>query len=551
MRRFFAPASLAACIWLAAGGVAAAQNGDTAETRPASTTWFGDTGLWFVPTGEILPDGKWSISGYRLNVDREQGLTDISHFIGTFGVGIGDRVEVFGSVRVDTRIRRVTRPLFDPTDPNNGGVVNEYPLVTDFWNDDHFGDLVVGAKFNIASEHRQQPAALAVRGSIKVPTGDEDAGKSTGEPDVMVDVIVSKNIQERVEFSGFGGILVRGEPNGITLGNGIRWGVGAGFPTGGPITLFAELHGEAPLDDDVTLTTALTGVDGTLSPLTSAISTPIDFLFGAQWQSSAGTFVGAGFSYAVAQERGTQGTTGNILGFQVRIGHHPGVRRYVAPPPPPPEPDPPPVNRPPTVTAQCDPCEVQVGETSNVTATANDPDNDPLTYRWSAPTGTLNPNDQPSATWTAPNQSGPVPISVTVDDGRGGTASDTVTVQVSDPPAPPAREYSFEDVHFGFDRYTLRPGATRILDEAVAAMNDDAGLNLEIEGHTCNIGTSEYNQALGERRATAVRDYLTSRGIAAGRLRTVTFGEERPLHDNAREETRRLNRRAALVVRLQ
>ncbi len=106
-------------------------------------------------------------------------------------------------------------------------------------------------------------------------------------------------------------------------------------------------------------------------------------------------------------------------------------------------------------------------------------------------------------------------------------------------------------MHFDFDRFTLRQGVTRILDEVVAAMNDDADLNLEIEGHTCNIGTSEYNQALGERRATAVHDYLTGRGIPAGRLRTVTFGEERPMHDNAREETRRLNRRAALVVRLQ
>ena len=97
MRRFLAPASLAACIWLAASGVATAQDGD-AETRPGSTTWFGDTGLWFVPTGEILPSGTWSISGYRANIDRAQGLTDISHFIGTVGVGIGDRVEVFGSV---------------------------------------------------------------------------------------------------------------------------------------------------------------------------------------------------------------------------------------------------------------------------------------------------------------------------------------------------------------------------------------------------------------------------------------------------------------------
>ena len=55
MKRFLGPASLAACIWLAGGGMASAQDGD-ADTRPGSTTWFGDTGLWFVPTGEILPD---------------------------------------------------------------------------------------------------------------------------------------------------------------------------------------------------------------------------------------------------------------------------------------------------------------------------------------------------------------------------------------------------------------------------------------------------------------------------------------------------------------
>ena len=112
------------------------------------------------------------------------------------------------------------------------------------------------------------------------------------------------------------------------------------------------------------------------------------------------------------------------------------------------------------------------------------------------------------------------------------------------------REYKFEDVHFDFDRYSLRTEATRVLDEAIRAMTDNPELNIEVEGHTCNIGTAEYNLALGERRAMSVRDYLVSRGVAAGRLRTVSYGEERPKHDNAREETRRLNRRAALVVRL-
>ena len=90
-----------------------------------------------------------------------------------------------------------------------------------------------------------------------------------------------------------------------------------------------------------------------------------------------------------------------------------------------------------------------------------------------------------------------------------------------------------------------------MLDEAITALREDATLRIQVEGHTCNIGTAEYNLALGDRRATAVRDYLTSRGVTADRLTTVSYGEERPKHDNAREETRRLNRRAALLVRVQ
>jgi outer membrane protein OmpA-like peptidoglycan-associated protein len=73
---------------------------------------------------------------------------------------------------------------------------------------------------------------------------------------------------------------------------------------------------------------------------------------------------------------------------------------------------------------------------------------------------------------------------------------------------------------------------------------------IEIEGHTCNIGTAEYNLALGDRRANSVRDCFVSRGISADRIGTVSYGEERPKHDNAREDTRRLNRRAVLVVRV-
>src|SRR5882672_10619202 len=84
----------------------------TDETRPATTTFFGDTGLWFVPTAEVLPRGKWSVSGYRRGTNWIQGYTNVGDFDGTFGVGVGDRAEIFGAFLVDTRIDRDTYPLF-------------------------------------------------------------------------------------------------------------------------------------------------------------------------------------------------------------------------------------------------------------------------------------------------------------------------------------------------------------------------------------------------------------------------------------------------------
>jgi outer membrane protein OmpA-like peptidoglycan-associated protein len=92
--------------------------------------------------------------------------------------------------------------------------------------------------------------------------------------------------------------------------------------------------------------------------------------------------------------------------------------------------------------------------------------------------------------------------------------------------------------------------AQRILSQAVETLRANPGLRIRIEGHTCNIGTAEYNLALGDRRARSVMQYLISNGIAADRLTTVSFGEENPKYDNSREETRRLNRRAAMTLQI-
>jgi outer membrane protein OmpA-like peptidoglycan-associated protein len=111
------------------------------------------------------------------------------------------------------------------------------------------------------------------------------------------------------------------------------------------------------------------------------------------------------------------------------------------------------------------------------------------------------------------------------------------------------KTFTFEDVHFDRDRDSLRPEDLPVLRATVTALQADPSLVVDIEGYTCNLGTTAHNLALGARRADAVKRYLVSQGIAADRLNTVSFGEERPRHDNSREETRQLNRRVAVAPR--
>ena len=560
-RRFGSLAVLGALFLFTGDARAQAPAGMEETVRPATTTIYGDTGLWFVPTGEVLRDKTWSASGYRVNWDVRQGFTDISHFEGTFAFGVKNRAEIFGAVRFLTRIDRDTRPIFGFGGDRFGGVDNNYPFVREGWIGNKFGDTFLGAKVNLLSESRMSPVALAVRGMVKLPTGSADEGSGTGKMDAAFDFIASKEIASVVEVSGNLGYVHRGDPDEFDLSNGMRFGLGAQFPTRSPLKFTTEWFGERYFEDVVTrlgqpAPASVIGVDGSIPPVTSQLPLQSTLMFGATWQARNGFFAGAGIDWsAKAEDREDLGVDsddnfGTKFGWQFRIGYHPGVagRPVPLPPPPPPPPPAPAPQHTLSVDAQCNPCTVDVGATSNVTATAKDSIGCVVTYRWSAPTGTFANPTQQNTVWTAPNTAGTVPVTVTATcPSDNMSASDTVNIQV----VPRAvKTITFEDVYFDFDRFSLTDAAQRILSQAVEAMRADPTLRIRIEGHTCNIGTAEYNLALGDRRARSVQQYLVSNGIAAGRLTTVSFGEEQPKHDNSREETRRLNRRAAMTVQL-
>src|SRR4051812_32999922 len=360
MTRSLRSCSIAAvCLLLAVGAAAQtttaqSQSGSsqsTSETRPATTTFFGDTGLWFVPTAEVLAHGKWSVSGYRRGTNWVQGYTNVGDFAGTFAVGIKDRAEIFGSFLFDTRIDRDVRPLFIPNNSEFGGVVDRYPLVNQYWTGDNVGDFFVGAKINFMSEYQQKPAAIAARVLFKLPTGKKDVGVSTGQLDTAVDLIVSKEAAKLVDVSGYGGYEWRGQPDGFdTPGSAFRWGGGVAFPSRNFLRVNGEINGLVVSSDTTTRTgSTLRAVDNSFAPLVSNTENITRATVALTAQGKNGFFGGVGVSWNVpSKARDTafaeahEDPFGDYYDWQVRIGWHPGVRTYVAPAPPPPPPPPPP-----------------------------------------------------------------------------------------------------------------------------------------------------------------------------------------------------------------
>ncbi|HSA93958.1 MAG TPA: peptidoglycan-associated lipoprotein Pal [Terriglobales bacterium] len=215
-------------------------------------------------------------------------------------------------------------------------------------------------------------------------------------------------------------------------------------------------------------------------------------------------------------------------------------KRTEAPPPPAATPPPPTA---PTASISASPTSIQRGQAATLTWQTTDADSAVISGIGSvAPSGSQAVTPETSTTYSLTAK------------GPGGEASDSVRITVAEPTAAGPSESEVElfarnvqDVYFDYDRSDIRPDGQRTLEAGARFLAQHPGIRFVVEGHCDERGSTEYNLALGDRRANAVREALIRLGVSADRIRTISFGKEKPFCTQSNEVCWQQNRRGHFV----
>ena len=237
--------------------------------------------------------------------------------------------------------------------------------------------------------------------------------------------------------------------------------------------------------------------------------------------------------------------TGLIAALAAAVFTFGCAKKPVAPPPAPPAPAPAPAR--PTVTLQASPTSINKGESSTLSWNSTDATELSIAPEVGAVTAQGSTKVTPSDTTT---------YTITAT-GPGGSTSATAAVSVNAPPPPPPpptgptddelflREV--RDAYFDFDKADIRPDARAALTTTADFLKKYPRFKVTIEGHCDERGSTEYNLGLGDRRASAVKQFLVSLGISPDRLSTVSYGKEKPFCLEHAEACWQQNRRGHFV----
>ena len=224
-----------------------------------------------------------------------------------------------------------------------------------------------------------------------------------------------------------------------------------------------------------------------------------------------------------------------------------GCAKKTPPPPTPPAPAPAPAR--PTVTLQANPTSLNKGDATTLSWSSTNATQ--LTI--SPEVGAVAPE---GSTKVTPGDSRTYTITAS---GPGGSADASVRVTVAAPPPPPVEKPAgpsidelflkeVRDAYFDLDKADLRSDAREALTKTADFLRNYPTVKVNVEGHCDERGSTEYNLALGDRRAAAVKQFLVSQGIGADRMSTVSFGKEKPFCTESNETCWQQNRRGHFVM---
>jgi hypothetical protein len=199
-------------------------------------------------------------------------------------------------------------------------------------------------------------------------------------------------------------------------------------------------------------------------------------------------------------------------------------------------------NRPPVMTCSADPSSAHPGDRVKITATASDPDNDPLTFTWKANGGQVVGTGSDVQVDTTGVTAGNYTVTGRVDDGRGGAVDCTAQFTIEAPPAPTPVEVRLALRSIYFPTALPLPtnpdsGLIESQEKTLTSLANDfkeylatkPDAHLVLEGHADHRGTEGYNQSLSERRVEITRRFLVSQGIPEGNISVKALGEEQNL----------------------
>jgi peptidoglycan-associated lipoprotein len=137
---------------------------------------------------------------------------------------------------------------------------------------------------------------------------------------------------------------------------------------------------------------------------------------------------------------------------------------------------------------------------------------------------------------------------VVVEPPPPPVAPETTAVVTPPPVEPPPAPLELTTIHFDFDKFNLRPDARDIMAQNADGLSKHAAAVIKIEGHCDERGSEAYNMALGEKRATAARDYLVNYGVNKDKISVISYGKSRPVDTGHDENAWAKNRRADFIV---